>query len=285
MSPFAEAFLQGKVALVTGASRGIGRGIALALAEAGADVVVHYARKAAMAQEVVRAIEAMGRRSLAVRAHLAEREKTEALLDEVEKQFGGCDIFVANAASGGFRPILAVEDKHWDWAMNVNARSILWCVRRLAPHMARRGWGRVITISSLGAVRVVPAYGAVGLAKAVIESLTRYLAVELAPLGICVNAVSPGLVATDALNQMDMDVAAALEHVRQRSPARRLVTPQDIGRVVVFLCSDAAEMIIGQTLYVDGGFSLLTDYFPELERKLAEEVGGGWGSSRELGGG
>lgn len=274
MSPFPEDLLQGKVALVTGASRGIGRGIALALAAAGADVVVHYARKAAMAQEVVRAIEAMGRRSLAVRAHLAEREKTEALLDEVENRFGGCDIFVANAASGGFRPILAVEDKHWDWAMNVNARSILWCVRRLVPHMARRGWGRIITVSSLGAMRVVPAYGAVGLSKAVVESLTRYLAVELAPLGIRVNAVSPGLVATDALSQMDMDVAATLEHVRQRSPARRLVTPEDIGRVVVFLCSEAAEMIVGQTLYVDGGFSLLTDYFPEVERKLAEAVKG-----------
>lgn len=268
---FTKDFLKGKVALVTGASRGIGRGIALSMAEAGADVIVHYARKSSMANEVVKEIEGMGRRAIAVKANFAEKEKIDAMLDHIEEGFGGCDIFVANAASGGFRSIMETDDKHWDWAMDVNARSILHCVQRLAPHMQRQGWGRVVTVTSLGGVRVVPNYGVVGLSKSVIESLTRYLAVDLAPKGIVVNAISPGLVDTDALSSMNMDVSTALEFVKKRNPARRLVTPQDVGKVAAFLCSNAAEMIIGQTLYVDGGYSLLTEYFPELEKSLQME--------------
>lgn len=267
-----QDFLKGKVALVTGASRGIGRGIALALAECGADIVVHYARKASMANDVVKEIEGMGRRAIAVKANLAEKEKTDAMLDEVEKAFGGCDIFVANAATGGFRPMMETSDKHWDWAMDVNARSILHCVKRLAPHMQRQGWGRVVTVSSLGAVRTVPNYGVVGLSKSVIESLTRYLAVELAPQGIIVNAISPGLVETDALSSMNIDTQSALDYVRRRNPTRRLVSPRDVGQVAAFLCSDAAEMIVGQTIYVDGGFSLLTEYFPQLEQSVMDAL-------------
>lgn len=267
---FNKDFLSGKVALVTGASRGIGRGIALALAEAGADIIIHYARKTGMAQDVVAEIESMGRRAIAVKANFAEKEKIDAMLDRTQDEFDGCDIFVANAATGGFRPMLETSDKHWDWTMDVNARSILHCVKRLAPYMERQGWGRVLTVTSLGGVRVVPQYSAVGLSKAVVESLTRYLAVELAPKGIIVNAISPGLVDTDALSSLDIDVQSSLEYVRQRNPTGRLVTPHDIGRVAAFLCTDAAEMLVGQTLYVDGGFSLLTDYFPQLERSLVD---------------
>lgn len=269
---FNDNVLNGKVALVTGASRGIGRGIALALAAAGADVIVHYARKTSMAQSVVDEIRSMGRRAIAVRANFAEKEKIDSMLDEIEDVFGGCDIFVANAATGGFRPMLETSDKHWDWTMDVNARSILHCVQRLAPYMEGTGWGRVVTVTSLGGVRAVPNYSVVGLSKSVVESLTRYLAVELAPKGIIVNSISPGLVETDALSNMNMDVSSALEHVRRRNPTRRLVTPQDLGRVAAFLCSDAAEMIVGQTLYVDGGFSILTDYFPALEQSLQFDI-------------
>jgi len=269
---FTNNFLSGKVALVTGSSRGIGRGIAIELAKTGADVVVHYARKASMAEAVVEEIQSMGRRVIAVKANFAEKEKIDAMLDYIEDIFGGVDIFVANAATGGFRPMLETSDKHWDWTMDVNARSILHCVQRLAPHMQRQGWGRVVTVTSLGGVRVVPNYSTVGLSKAVVESLTRYLAVELAPQGIIVNAISPGLVDTDALSNMDVDVQASLDYVRRRNPTRRLVTPQDVGRVAAFLCSEASEMIVGQTLYVDGGFSLLTDYFPALENSLQFDV-------------
>ncbi len=265
---FTKDFLRGKVALVTGASRGIGRGIALSLAEAGADVIVHYVRKTSMAQGAVTEIQTLGRRAIAVKANFAEKEKIDAMIDHIEDVFGGCDIFVANAATGGFRPILETSDKHWDWTIDVNARSILHCVQRLAPYMQRQGWGRIITVTSLGSVRVVPNYSAVGLSKSIVESLTRYLAVELAPKGIIVNAISPGLVDTDALSNIHVDLPSTLDYVRQRNPTRRLVTPQDVGRVATFLCTDAAEMIVGQTLYVDGGFSLLTDYFPEPESSL-----------------
>ena len=268
---FTNNFLSGKVALVTGSSRGIGRGIAIELAKTGSDVVVHYARKASMAEAVVEEIQSMGRRAIAVKANFAEKEKIDAMLDHIEDIFGGVDIFVANAATGGFRPMLETNDKHWDWTMDVNARSILHCVQRLTPHMLRQSWGRIVTVTSLGGVRVVPNYSTVGLSKSVVESLTRYLAVELAPQGIIVNAISPGLVETDALANMNMDVASALEFVRRRNPTRRLVTSQDVGRVAAFLCSEAAGMIVGQTLYVDGGFSILTDYFPELEFSQASE--------------
>lgn len=268
---FNESPLKGKTALVTGASRGIGRGIALALAEAGADVIVHYARKTGMAQDVVAEIQSMGQRAIAVKANFAEEEKIDAMIDQIEDAFGGCDIFVANAATGGFRPMLETSNKHWDWTMDVNARSILHCVQRFVRYMERNGWGRVITVTSLGGVRVVPNYSVIGLSKSVVESLTRYLAVELAPKGIIVNSISPGLVDTDALSSMNVDVSSSLEYARRRNPTRRLVTPRDIGKVATFLCTDLAEMIVGQTLYVDGGFSLLTDYFPEMERSLGME--------------
>ncbi|MBI1876841.1 MAG: SDR family oxidoreductase [Chloroflexi bacterium] len=252
-----ERFLTHKTALITGSSRGIGRAIALELARLGADVVVHYVRKKQAAEEVVAAVEKLGCRAMAVKANLAEASQIEAMLDEVRAKAGRCDIFVGNAASGTPRDILDVTDKHWDWTMDVNARAILRCVQRLVPGMEQAGWGRIINITSPGSTRVLPHYGAIGLSKAVVESLTRYLAVDLAPKGILVNAVSPGLVATDAVTAFPVDLQAVFEHVQNRTPAGRLVTPEDVARIVAFLCSDAAAMIVGQTIMVDGGYGLL----------------------------
>jgi len=218
------------VALVTGSSRGIGRAIALELAAA---------------EETVAAIEALGRQAIAVKANLAESDKIEALFDELEAAVGCRDIFVGNAASGVHAPTLKIADKHWDWTMDVNARSILRCVKRAVPHMERAGWGRIVTITSLGSTRAVPNYGAAGMSKAVVEALTRYLAVELAGKGIIANAVSPGLVSTEALAALPVDQQAALAHVTRRVPAGRLVTPEDVARVVAFLCSEAVCMIVG----------------------------------------
>lgn len=252
-----EKFLRTKVALITGSSRGIGRAIALELARSGADIVVHYLRKKSAASQVVAEIEKLGQRAIAVKANLAEADQIEALFDRIERTFGRCDLFVGNAASGTPRDILDVTDKHWDWTMDVNARSILHCAQRAAPHMKQAGWGRIVTITSPGSTRVLPHYGVIGLSKAAIEALTRYLAVDLAPHGITVNAVSPGLVKTDAVAAFPVDLQETFDYALNRTPAGRLPTPEDIARVVTFLCSDQAGMIVGQTILVDGGIGLL----------------------------
>jgi enoyl-[acyl-carrier protein] reductase III len=252
-----ERPLTNKIALITGASRGIGRAIALELARQGADIIVHYLRKQNAADEVVAAIKGMGRRAIALRANLAEPDKIEAMFNQVEAELGRCDILVNNAASGVPKNILEVTDRHWDWTMDVNARAILRCVQRVIPWMEKSGWGRIVTLSSPGSMRVLPHYAAIGLSKAVVEAITRYLAVDLAPRGIVVNAVSPGLVNTDAVTAFPIDLQATIAYAAGRTPAGRLVTPEDIARVVAFLCSDAASMIVGQTLTVDGGYQLL----------------------------
>ncbi len=251
-----KEMLLGKVALITGSSRGIGRAIALELARHGADIVVHYVRKKSAAAEVVAEIEALGRKAIGVKANVAEADKIDALFDEIEREFGRCDILVGNAASGTPRDVLELTDKHWDWTMDVNARSILRCAQRAVPLMEKTGWGRIINISSPGSTRVLPHYGAIGLSKAVVESLTRYLAVDLAPKNIIVNAISPGLAKTDAVNAFPIDMKNVFEHAAARTPTGRLVTPEDVAKFALFLCSDAAEMIVGQTLVMDGGYSL-----------------------------
>lgn len=249
--------LNHKIALVTGASRGIGRAIAIALAEAGADVIVQYLRKGQAAHQVVASIEALGRRAIAVKANLAKTDHIETLMREIETTFGGCDIFVGNAATGVPVNITEMTDKHWDWTMDVNARSILRCVQHLVPYMERQGWGRIVTLTSPGSRRTLPYYGPIGLSKAVVESLTRYLAVDLAAKGIIVNAVSPGVVETKALAAFPIDLPTYLDFATQRTPAGRLVTPEDVAQVVTFLCSEAASMIVGQIITVDGGYSIV----------------------------
>jgi enoyl-[acyl-carrier protein] reductase III len=252
-----EKPLSGKVALITGSSRGIGRATALELARQGADIVVHYLRKQSAADEVVALVEKLGQQAVAIKANLAEADKIESLFGQIEARFGRCDILIGNAATGTPRDILDLTDKHWDWTMDVNARSILRCVQQAAPMMEKNGWGRIVTISSPGSTQVLPHYAAIGLSKAVVEALTRYLAVDLAPKGIIVNAISPGLVNTDAITAFPVDLQAVIEYAMGRTPAGRLVTPEDVAGVVAFLCSDAAAMIVGQILTVDGGYGLL----------------------------
>ncbi len=247
----------GKVALVTGSGRGIGRAIALRLAQEGADVAVNFFRNRAPAEETAQQIRELGRQALVVRADVGDLDGIARLFDTVEHAFGGLDMLVCNAASGYNRPALAQRPKGWEWTMNINARSLLFCAQRAAPLMQRRGGGAIVSISSPGSSRVLPDYVVVGASKAAIEALTRYLAVELAPLGIVVNAVSPGIVATDALRHFDaLRDGTVLAHVAQGTPAGRLVTPEDVAGVVAFLCSPEAAMIRGQTIVVDGGYLL-----------------------------
>ena len=248
--------LSGKIALVTGSSRGIGRAIALRLAREGADIIVNYLRNTAAAEETAAEIQGLGRRAILAKAHLGDEAKVDALFEIVREQAGGLDIMVCNAASGYLRPVMEQTAKGWDWTLNINARSILLCAQRAAPLMASRGGGAIVSISSPGGARVLPNYVTVGVSKAAIESLTRYLAAELAQYNIVVNAVSGGIVETDALKFFP-DGGAAMLEVGRRSPAGRLVVPEDIAGVVAMLCSPVAQMIRGQTIVVDGGYTLM----------------------------
>lgn len=177
------------------------------------------------------------------------------MVDEAVAQLGGLDILVGNAASGVLKPVTELTGKDWEWTVNVNTRSLLAAAQAAAPHMRRQRWGRIITLTSPGSRRVFPQYGIIGISKAALEALTRYLAVELAPDGITANCVSPGLVITGALNSFPMR-AEMVDHAQRNTPAGRLVTPEDVGAVVAWLCSDQAAMIVGQTIEVDGGYGL-----------------------------
>jgi enoyl-[acyl-carrier protein] reductase III len=247
----------GKIALITGSGRGIGRAIALQLASEGADVVVNFFRNRKPAEETAAEIQALGRRVLVVRANVGEVDQIVKMFDEVKEAFGGLDILVCNAASGFIRPALEQDPRGWDWTMNINARSVLFCAQQAHPLMKARGGGYIVSISSLGSIRVMPEYIAIGASKAALEALTRYLAFELAADNIVVNAVSGGIVETDALKHFprrDEMLAGGLA----RTPAGRLTVPEDIAKVVAFLCTPDAQMIRGQTIIVDGGFTLPT---------------------------
>ena len=244
----------GKVALVTGGTRGIGRAISLELARQGADIAINYARGHEAARATAAELEALGVRCLPIRAHLGEPLRIQEMFQRIEKEFGRLDILVNNAASGVQRGALELETKHWDWTMDINTRAPWLCAKEAARLMP--GGGHIVNISSMGSRLVLDNYLAVGVSKAGLEALTRYLAVELAPQGIVVNAVAGGVVETDALksfsNREDM-IGGSLK----RTPAGRLVTPEDMARVVAFLCTEQAEMIRGQVVVVDGGISLL----------------------------
>lgn len=239
-------------AFVTGASRGIGRAIALRLASEGRSVAVGFFRNRSKAREVCAEIEGRGVKALPVKVHVGDADALDRAFDEVGEIFGGLDVFVSNAASGVLRPIAEIDVKGWGWTMDVNARALLLGSQRAAVLM--EDGGSIVALTSAGSTRVLPGYGAVGASKAAIESLVRYLAVELAP-GIRVNAVSPGVVDTDALRHFP-DRDGMLEGGRARTPAGRLATPSDVAGVVSFLCSPEAEMIRGQVLAVDGGAGL-----------------------------
>jgi enoyl-[acyl-carrier protein] reductase III len=247
-----------KIAVITGSGRGIGREIALHFARRGADVVVNFFRNRAPAEETAREIEKLGRRVAVVKADVGEPDGIDALIAETEKAFGGLDILICNAASGYNRPVMEQKIKGWDWTLNINARSVLFLSQQAAPLMEKRGGGSIVTISSLGSIRVLPDYVVVGASKAAIEAVTRYLAVEFAPKNIVVNCVSAGIVETDALKHFrSMQDGNVLVSAADRTPAGRIVLPQDVANVVGFLCTTAAEMIRGQTIVVDGGYTLL----------------------------
>jgi enoyl-[acyl-carrier protein] reductase III len=241
---------EGRSVLVTGGTRGIGKAIALRLAREGAArVALGYLRNDSAAEAAAEEVLGAGAEPVLVRGNVAS--------DKVVGEFashGPYGAVVHNAATGVIRSALETEDKHWDWTLGANARALLSLARACVPEM--EPGSSIVAVSSLGAQRVLENYVLVGTSKAALESIVRYLAVELAPRGIRANAVSAGVVETDALehfpNREDM-----LRTGRTRTPAGRLVEPEDVAGAVVFLCSPDAEMVRGHTLVVDGGYSLL----------------------------
>jgi enoyl-[acyl-carrier protein] reductase III len=245
--------LQRKVALITGGSRGIGRAIAIRLAEQGADVVVNYVRHKRDAGDTAQEVEKLGRKCLLVKANVANSEDVVKMFESIAKEFDHLDILVSNAASGVLKPALELTERHWNWAMDINARALLTLVQQGLPLMKRGS--RVMAVSSLGSVRAIENYTTVGASKAALESLVRHLAVELGPQGIHVNTISAGAVDTDALKHFpnrDEILGAAMA----RTPLGRLTTPQDVADIALFLCSNLSDMIQGQIITVDGGYAI-----------------------------
>jgi enoyl-[acyl-carrier protein] reductase III len=251
----AERPFEGRVALVTGGSRGIGKACALKFAELGANVVVNYSRSARDAEGTARAAEAFGVRALALQADMGDREAILALFVRLREEFGRLDALVNSAARGLERPRGAVDSlpKHLRHTIDVNLFGPWFCAQEAAKLM--QDGGAIVNLLSPGAQRYLPRYAPVGVSKGALASLTTYLAAELAPRGIRVNGVSAGLVAgTDGVRMLPEEL---VERYRQAVPAGRLIEPEDVANAVAFLCSDAARMIIGHVIVVDGGYSIL----------------------------
>jgi len=245
--------LEGKVALVTGAARGIGRAIARKLGSAGCDVAVNYYNSHDEAEALCEELRRIGRRAVAIKASVAMPDSVDELFEEFRRHFDRVDILVNNAASGVLRPAMEMSLKHWRWCMETNALALALLAQHAVPLMP--AGGRIIALSSMGAVRAMPAYGFIGASKAALESLVRTLAQELGPSGIRVNTVSAGVVDTDALSHFP-NREQLLESSAQRTPADTALSPEDVAGAVYLLCLPEAGMINGHTLVVDGGFAI-----------------------------
>lgn len=246
--------LTSKVALITGGARGIGKAVALKLAQAGADIAIVYYSSAEEAEQVVQTIQGMGRRAVAFKANVADEGSVKELMTQFAQHFDRLDILISNAASGVLKPALQMSTKHWRWCMETNALALNHLVS--AGYPVLQTGGRVIALSSLGAQRAIPNYAFIGASKAALEALVRSLSIELAPRGITVNAVSAGVVDTDALKYFPNREQLLAEY-QAHALAERPLSPEDVANAVYLLCLPEADMIRGHTLFVDAGYSVV----------------------------
>ncbi len=260
MAPSPREGFEDKVALITGASRGIGRTLAVSLAARGATPIINFRRNEDAAREVVAEVERMGVSALAIRADIEDLTELDSMFDQVKERFGRLDFFVANASASNFRPLMDLKPHHLERTFNLNVRAFVVGTQH-AVRLMDQG-GRIVVLSSYGSPRTFPTYANLGSAKAAAEVWARYMAVELAPLGINVNALTPGIIESDSSAYFyNTGLVAPLDTVVPRIPKQRLGTVQEVADCALFLLSPASEYVTGTTLVVDGGLIAVSPPF------------------------
>jgi glucose 1-dehydrogenase len=247
--------LAGKVALVTGSSRGIGRAIVLRFAQEGADVAINYSRDEAPARDVLSEVEAIGRRGILIKANLANVSETRAMVDEVVSRFDRLDILVNNAGIEKKAPFWEVTEQDYDKVVDVNLKGVFFASQAMVQHLRRtKRPGRIINISSVHEDLPFPGFASYCASKGGVRMLTRNLAVELGPLGITINAIAPGAIATP-INENLLNNPQQLNALIDQIPLGRLGKPEDVAGLAVFLASEDASYVTGATYFVDGGLT------------------------------
>ena len=245
-----------RIAIITGGSRGIGKAIALRLADQGIDIALNYVRNEEAAAQTAEELRKKGVLAEIFQANVGDFDALDPLIKDVLSKFGSIDILIHCAALGAFKPVHKLRMNQWDLSLDVNSKAFLALSQKVIPIMEQKKEGVILAISSLGSTRFIPNYGAIGISKAALESLIRYLGAELMSKGIRVNGVSGGLVETDALKYFP-EYDTFKNEVVKRTPAGRIAQPDDIARVIEFLVSKDSSWIVGQTIVADGGLSLI----------------------------
>lgn len=246
--------LTGRVAIVTGSSRGMGRACILRLAQAGADCIVNYVTSRSAAMETAGEILALGRKVHVIKADVSEEDDVRSMMEYIEREIGQLDIVVSNAATGGFRPLLAANQRHFQNTFNTNVLALLYLVQSAMPLLERaQGRGKVVALSSHGSDMALPWYGLIGSSKAALESLARHLTLEVGDRGVNVNVVKAGLVETDSTRRIP-NAGDMFDHRKDKTMmGDRMLSVDDVANAVLFLASPLADLIQGETLTVDGG--------------------------------